>query len=211
MSLLEQLKNNKGTVSSALGKSLAEQVLKENNKILIEAVKLITFNDKNVRASAAKIFEMVAEKKPELVKEYLENLLPCLGVQEAQTRWMIIRTLGLCSKLNPEIAIKAISNAQKFLEDKNAGACLWNRTIFYLGCVGTLSEKNAQQTFSILEKALKEIPNQEDTILDAFIKIIKTANSEIKSEIIKRTKEYANHLKISIRTKVNKILKLSNA
>jgi len=67
MPILNQLQKNKGTLSSALGKSLAEKVLKGEKGILNEAVELINYDDKNVRAGAAKIIEIVAEKKPELV------------------------------------------------------------------------------------------------------------------------------------------------
>jgi len=42
--------------------------------ILKEAVELVRFDDKNVRAGAAKIIEKVTEKKPELVANYLNTL-----------------------------------------------------------------------------------------------------------------------------------------
>lgn len=38
MSIFEKLKLNKGTVSSALGKELASEVLKGNNEALKEAI-----------------------------------------------------------------------------------------------------------------------------------------------------------------------------
>ncbi len=63
MKLLNQLKNNKGTVSSALGKTLAQEALKGNNDILSEAFELVLFDDKNVRSGAGKIIEQVAEKR----------------------------------------------------------------------------------------------------------------------------------------------------
>ncbi|MFH1520054.1 MAG: HEAT repeat domain-containing protein [Candidatus Micrarchaeota archaeon] len=105
MNILNQLQQNKGAVSSKLGKELAEKVLKGDNVILKEAVQLCSFNDKNVRAGAAKIIEKVAEKKPELVSSYLKELFPALDSPEPQTRWMIIYAFGYCAKLNPDIAV----------------------------------------------------------------------------------------------------------
>ena len=64
MGLLEKLKKNKGTVSSALGKELAAKVLAGDRELLNEAVELCLFDKENpksksVRAGAAKIVEIV--------------------------------------------------------------------------------------------------------------------------------------------------------
>jgi hypothetical protein len=84
MSIFESLMNNKGTVSSALGKKYAEEVLQGNLGILKEAIKLVSFDARNIaikqlRAGAAKTFEVAAEEKPELVAPDLEKLLPTLS------------------------------------------------------------------------------------------------------------------------------------
>jgi hypothetical protein len=67
MNLLDQLKSNKGTVSSALGKELAEKVLKGDKSILEQAIDYVSYDldnqkSKGIRAGAAKILEKVAEK-----------------------------------------------------------------------------------------------------------------------------------------------------
>jgi hypothetical protein len=105
MSIFEQLSNNKGTVSSALGKVLAKKALDGQISILLECVDLASYkpsapNQKHIRSGAAKVIEIVAENRPELVAPYLEKLLPALSVKEPQTRWMIIRTMGFCAHLN---------------------------------------------------------------------------------------------------------------
>jgi hypothetical protein len=158
MPILQQLQKNRGTISSALGKSPAQKVLEGNKEILKEAVELIEYNSKDVRAEAAKIIEKVAEKKPELVVSYLKDLLPALELPEPQTKWMIIHTLGLCAKLNPSISIKGIDKAKAFLET-DSGVCLWDRTILYLGYVGAISRECANEVFPILERALTVVPS----------------------------------------------------
>jgi len=139
MSILSKLQNNKGTVSSSLGKSLGQQVLKGDRDILSEAINIISFDDKNVRSGAAKIIETVAEKKPEYVSPYLSRLLPSLEVQEPQTRWVILHVLGLCAKLEPHISLKAFPKAEQFLKE-SSGMCFWDRSITYLGYIGSISE-----------------------------------------------------------------------
>jgi len=103
MTLLEQLKANKGTVSSALGKELAMKVLGSASEILLQAINLTRFepdkvNSKNVRAGAAKIIEKVAERKPGLVSPHLEKLLPAFEMPEPQTEWMLMMAFGYCAK-----------------------------------------------------------------------------------------------------------------
>ena len=79
MDLLDQLANNKGTVSSALGKELAERVLKGDKSILEQATGYVSYDldnqkSKGIRAGAAKILEKVAEKQPDLIANKLDKL-----------------------------------------------------------------------------------------------------------------------------------------
>ena len=106
MTIFAQLSTNKGTVSSVLGKTLAQQVLQEGRSdILLECIDLSSYEatspaSRHIRAGAAKVVEIVAEAQPELVAPHLEKLLPALAVAEPQTCWMIIRVMGFCARLN---------------------------------------------------------------------------------------------------------------
>jgi hypothetical protein len=81
MNIFEQLSTNKGTVSSALGKTLAQKVLQENRvDILMECIGFTSYEvtkpaSRNIRSGAAKVVEIVAEKQPELVAPHLEKLI----------------------------------------------------------------------------------------------------------------------------------------
>jgi hypothetical protein len=124
VSILSQLEKNKGTISSKLGKALTRDVLAGETAILNEAVDLLAHEDKQVRAGAAKIVEQVALSDPSLVVEFLPRLLPALEVDEPQTRWMAIHTLGLCAALDTPTALEALPKAEAFIEAES-GACLW--------------------------------------------------------------------------------------
>jgi len=206
MSILLQLQQNKGTISSALGKSLAEKVLSGKTEILNEAVSLIKNEDKNVRAGAAKIIEMVAEKKPEFVADYLDKLLSGLEVPEPQTRWMLIHTFGYCAKLNPTVAIKAFDKAKDFLK-ADSGACLWNRTILYLGDMSAVSKEQAKKVFPVLEEAISAIPSQIKTVLEGFEKMIPVLDTKQKEIILKYAEKYSLDKKSSVSNKAKKLIK----
>jgi hypothetical protein len=178
MSILDQLSTNKGTVSSALGKTLAQKVLQEGqDEILTECITLSSFESskaasKHIRSGAAKVVEIVAEKRPELVAPHLESLLPALSVTEPQTRWMIIRVMGFCAHLNQPVAQKAISLAEKYLDKKNEGLCLASSADLFLGDFGALSPQAAEQVFPILEFSMDTaITNEQDWLLEALLKV----------------------------------------
>jgi hypothetical protein len=163
MSLLEDLKINKGTVSSSLGKKLATEVLNGNNALLNDAVELSCYQlnnkeMKNIRAGAAKIVECVAMEKPELVASYLEKLLPALSAMEPQTRWMTIRTVGLCASYQPEIARQALPFAKKYIREKVDGQlCLVSSVDLFLGDYGAISVDTAKEAYPVLLDSIDNV------------------------------------------------------
>ncbi|MFC2137510.1 HEAT repeat domain-containing protein [Bacteroidota bacterium] len=214
MAIFSKLENNKGTISSAIGKQLAQEVLEGNLEILQEAVLLSSYKKKDkkaksIRAGAAKIIEVVAEIKPELVSPYLEDLLPALTVDEPQTKWMTIRTMGFYAHLNKKVAEKAIPYADEYIT-KNDGLCLTSSSDLFLGDFGALSKENAKKVFPILEKSMKDvIQNEQDWIIESCIKIFKNLDKKEQDKIIQFVKLWEEFPRKSTKVRVKKLLKLS--
>lgn len=212
MELLDLLKQNKGTVSSALGKELALQVLSGNLELLKEAVEHTSYDSENpksksIRAGAAKIVEKVAEKKPELVAPYLENLLPALEMPEPQTRWMIILAFGYCMSHNPDVALKGIDFAKSYI-DENKGVCLRGAAHLYLGRAGAVSEAKANDVFPILLNALdKASINEVDWIIEAFIRFSHHLTKSEKEILQNTVTLYCNAPKKATLKRIEKLLK----
>ncbi len=213
MNLLEQLETNKGTVSSALGKKLASDVLSGNKQILDEAISLASFEienkkAKNIRAGAAKIIEIVGEKQPILVAPSLDKLLLALEAPEPQTRWMIIRTMGFCAIKNEKIAEKAIKFAEAYIEQKE-GLCIKSSADLFLGDYGSISPKNAMAIFPLLEKSLQHIIiNEEDWLMEAFLKIFNNLGSNEKEIILSFARINLDAPKKSSQKRAQKLIKL---
>ena len=212
MSIFEQLSNNKGTVSSALGKSLAQKVLNGQIEILSECIDLVSFEasvpaQKNIRSGAAKVVEIVAEKQPELVAPHLKKLLPALSVKEPQTRWMIIRTMGFCAHLNKPIAQKAIAYAEKYIDNKE-GLCLSSSADLFLGDFGTISKRDAQRVFPILTQSIENLVfNEQDWLLEAFLKIFKNLDEEEQKEVFKFAEHWQYSARKSTQQRTRKLLR----
>jgi hypothetical protein len=213
MNIFEQLSNNKGTVSSALGKALAQKVLKGQIGILSECIELSSFEaeipaQKHIRSGAAKVVEIVAEKQPELVAPHLEKLLPALSVKEPQTRWMTIRTMGFCAHLNQSIAGKAIKYAEAYLQDKKDGLVLASSADLFLGDFGALSKKDAQKVFSILSLSSENlVTNEQDWILEAMLKILPNLDKDDQAEVFKFAEHWQYSARKSTQQRARKILR----
>jgi hypothetical protein len=213
MNIFEQLSNNKGTVSSALGKAFAQKVLKGQFDILSECIELSSFEEdtpaqKHIRSGAAKVVELVAEKQPELVAPHLEKLLPALSVKEPQTRWMTIRTMGFCAHLNKSIASKAIKYAEAYLQDKKEGLVLASSADLFLGDFGALSQKDAQKVFPILSLSTENlIANEQDWILEALLKMLPNLGKDEQSEAFKFAEHWQYSTRKSTQQRTRKILR----
>jgi hypothetical protein len=212
MGVFDLLLKNKGTVSSALSKKLGLSVLDGDIAVLREAIKYCTYNledvkSKNIRAAAGKIVEVVAQKKPELVAPHLEKLLGALTAREPQTRWIIIRTMGLCARLNEKTAEKAIPFAKRYIEVKE-GLCLSSSADLFLADFGSISKKNAKKVFPILEQSISNyVYNEQDWILEACAKIAGNLGEKEKAVILAFAKKWENSSRKATQNRAKKILK----
>lgn len=206
MTLLEQLQENKGTVSSSLGKQLAIDVLNGDRKILTEALKLIHFDDKNVRSGSAKIIEKVAESKPELVSPYLSDLNECMNYEEAQTRWMVLHIAGLCAKLQPKTSRDLFGEAAKYL-DKKYGTVLNDRAITYFGYMGAVSKKDCETCFPHLINSFVLHPNRVTRVFESFERMMDVLSDEQKNILLKYINKYMADKKPSTSLAAKKIFK----
>jgi hypothetical protein len=215
MEIFELLKNNKGTTSSALGKELASKVINGDHSILLEAIKYVTYDienpkSKSIRAGAAKIIEIVSQKKPELVAFELNMIKPALRVSEPQTRWMLMQTFGFCAKLNPKDAISVLDYSKQYLAE-NAGVCLSGAVHLYLGRIGATSNKTANEVLIILDDSLKTASENEiDWILEGFFCIIDNLDSNSKILIQNNAELFLNSKKKSTQKRAQKIIKKIN-
>lgn len=214
MSIFEQLSNNKGTVSSALGKALARKVLLEcRTDILSECINLVSYeasspDSRHIRSGAAKVVEIVAEKQPELVAPHLGKLFAALSVSEPQTRWMIIRVMGFCAHLNKPVAQKAIAYAEKYIDSKE-GLCIASSADLFLGDLGAVSKKDAQKVFPILEQSMETaIENEQDWLLEACYKVFPNLEKTEQEVVLKFAQHWQYSTRKSTQQRAGKILRL---
>jgi hypothetical protein len=213
MNVFDPLSKNKGTTSSALSKTLAQNILNGQTSLLLDCIDLVSYNlealdQKHIRAGASKVVEIVSLNRPDLVAPHLQKLLPALSVGEPQTRWMIIRTMGFCAPLNKPVAEKAIAYAEKFIKHKE-GLSLASSTDLFLGDFGAIGKDNAQKAFPLLEESMKNlIANEQDWLLEALFRMFQNLDAKQQALCFEFARSWQNTPRKSTRQRVRMILRL---
>jgi len=214
MNTFEMLSENKGTISSALSKKMAKEVQSSQSEILTDCIDLSSYqtenpSQKNIRAGAAKVVEIIAEIKPDWVAPNLKKLLPALTVDEPQTRWMVLRIMGFCAHLNKNIAQQAIIFAEKVLLNKKDGLCLASSADLFLGNFGAISLEDAKKVFSILELSSENpLLNEQDWLLEAFYKIFPNLGKDEQDIVLKFAEGWQYSSRKSTQERTRKIMNL---
>jgi HEAT repeat protein len=205
MNLLEKLQNNKGLVSSALSKELAKHYFEGDKQIFEDALQLLGNESKSVRSGSMVIIEEVANKQPDLVAPHLKELLPALEVEEPQTRWVALRTLGKCAHLEPDVAKEGMKKIDKFLGEESLA--LKDSVITYLGYIGSLSTEDAPEIFPQLERTLSSVPKRITRVFESFQRMIPVLGEEEKKKLAKLAETYSMDEKPSIAKAAKKTAK----
>lgn len=213
MNIFDLLSNTEGTASGALSKSLAQNILNGQISILLECLDLVAYQttvpcQKHVRSGAAKVVEIVALNRSDLVAPHLQKLMPALAVKELQTRGMVLRTMGFCAHLNKPVAQNAIPYARKYIDHKE-GLSLASSTDLFLGDFGAISEEDAQRVFPILEQSMENIiTNEQDWLLEALFRVFQNLSQPEREKCLEFAERWQSSPRKSTQPRVKKILRL---
>jgi uncharacterized protein YndB with AHSA1/START domain len=207
MPLLPQIKPYRGAVTNKkFGEALLQEIAAGNTGTLQDAIKHLTSGEKEQRVNAARLIQRVAATYPQRVAPFLLQLLPALDLPEAQTRWMIMHALRLCAAHNPDDALAALPKAQQIIRAKS-GITLWNATVVYLGYMGATSAENAARVLSLIEQALRELPDLTKAILESYARLLDVADIPTMIHISQEVARYTTSDQPGIRSVANKIVK----
>ncbi len=213
MNIFDLLSNTEGTASGALSKSLAQNILNGQISTLLECLDLVSYqttvpSQKHVRSGAARVVEIVALNRPDLVAPHLQKLMPALSAEEPRTRWMILRVMGFCAHLNKPVAQSAIVYAQNYIDHKE-GLSLASSTDLFLGDFGAISEKDAQTVFPLLERSMENlVANEQDWLLEALFRVFHNLSQPEQEKCLEFAERWQSSPRKSTQQRVKKILRL---
>ena len=135
--------------------------------------------------------------------------MSALSVEEPQTRWAIIRTMGFCAHLNKSVAQKAIPYAKKYIDEKKDGLIIASSADLFLGDFGCISKKDAHRVFPILERSMGNvIENEQDWLLEALYKVYPNVGEAEQKTIKKFAEDWQSSNRKSTQRRAKRILKI---
>jgi uncharacterized protein YndB with AHSA1/START domain len=175
-------------------------------EMLHEAISQLTHPTAEARIQAAQNIHQIAAMHPQQVAPLLARLLPALEAPETATRWMILRTVGLCAAYDPQAAMAALPHAEKFLHTE-CSSPLWNAALVYLGNVGATSAENANRVLPLLEQTLADLPQLTKATLESLARLLEAADIRTLIHIANLARRYTQHSKAGVRASAKKIVK----
>ncbi len=128
--------------------------VESNHGALERLIEELEGRGRRSRQFAAHVIALVADRDPELLSEYVPDLIDALYRPEAQTRWEILDALTL---LVPQEGVKlaeALDGAEAALFD-DASSTLRLSAFRFLATWAALTEKGSAQVWPILDEAIQ--------------------------------------------------------
>lgn len=110
--------------------------------------------------------------------------------------------------MGKELAKEILSGNTELLKKTVDGQlCLVGATDVFLGDYGAISRKNTEEVFSLLiESTNNVILNEQDWIMEAFIKILKFLDTKEKLMVLEFANNYKEHPRNTTRQRIKKII-----
>jgi hypothetical protein len=116
--------------------------------------------------------------------------------------------MGYCAHLNKAVAQKAIIYAEKYIQAKE-GLCIASSADLFLGDFGAISEDDARQIFPLLEMSMEKVLfNEEDWLLEAFMKLFTKLKKDEQEEVIKFAQRWQYASKKTTQQRAKKIMNM---
>jgi hypothetical protein len=205
MEILNQLSSRKGDKTEDSNKIVAEKCI-AGPRMLAEIAVGLEDKDKKLQSDCIEVFTLVSEKKPELIVQYADNVLPLLSSKETKTRWEAVHTLSYIAEKIPDI-ISAILPVLQSLIEKDKSTIVRDYAIDAVANYAKINVKTSEESYELLKFALnlwgkkhaRQVIRGFNYVLDNF--------SDCKAEINLLVQPYLSANKKVVAAEAKKIVK----
>ena len=153
MEILNQLSSQKGDKTEDSNKMVADKCI-ANPRLLAEIAVGLEDKDKKLQSDCMEVCTLVSEKKPELVVQYAENIVPLLSSKETKTRWEAVHTLSFIAEKIPDVILSILPTLQSFIE-KDKSTIVRDYTIDTIANYAKVSVETSDKAYELLKYALE--------------------------------------------------------
>ena len=207
MDILNQLSSRKGDKTEDSNKIVAEKCI-ANPRLLAEIADGLVETQclASLRSDCIEVFTLVAEKKPELIVPYAENVIPLLHSKETKTRWEAVHTLSFIAANIPDVIFSMLPTLQSLIE-KDKSTIVRDYAMDTVANYAKVSAETSAQSYEILkfalelwsEKHAKQVLRGFNYVLDNY--------TDCKAEIHSLVQPYLSANKKIVATEATKIVK----
>ena len=205
MEILNQLSSQKGDKTEDSNKIVAEKCI-VNPRLLAEIAIGLEDKDKKLQSDCIEVFTLVSEKKPELIVQYAENILPLLSSKEAKTRWEAVHTLSYIADKIPDIVSSVLPTLQSLIE-KDKSTIVRDYAIDTIANYAKICIKTSEESYGLL-KSFLELWGEKHArqVLRGFNYVLDNC-SDYKAEIYLLVQPYLSANKKIVATEAKKLIK----
>ena len=205
MEILKQLSSQKGDKTEASNIIVAEKCV-ANPRILAEIAVGLEDTDKKLQADCMEVFTFVAEKKPEFVVPYADNILPLLYSKETKARWETVHTLSFIADKIPDVILSILPVLQSLIE-KDKSTIVRDYAMDTVANYAKVNAETSGKSYELLKYALKLWGEKHaKQVFKGFNHVLNNC-SDYKAEINLLVQPYLSANKKIVATEAKKILK----
>lgn len=120
--LIEQLASSLGRADEAPNIALAEKISKGSDKHVVqELIGLLSSSKTAIRSDAIKVVYELAERKPDLIIPYYEDILALLSHKDNRLKWGAMAALSAIARKNP---VRLVNHLSQILEAMDTGSVI---------------------------------------------------------------------------------------
>jgi len=205
MKILNQLSSQKGDKTEDSNKIVAEKCI-ANPRLLADIAIGLEDKDKKLQSDCMEVFTLVSEKKPELIVQYAENIVPLLYSKQSKIRWEAAHTLSFIAEKIPDVISSILPVFQSLIE-KDESTIVRDYAIDTIANYAKINVKTSVEAYKLLkfvldlwdEKHARQVFRGFNHVLDNI--------SDYKSEISSLVQPYLSANKKIVATEAMKIVK----
>ena len=205
MKILNQLSSQKGDKTEDSNKIVAEKCI-ANPRLLADIAIGLEDKDKKLQSDCMEVFTLVSEKKPELIVQYAENIVPLLYSKQSKIRWEAAHTLSFIAEKIPDVISSILPVFQSLIE-KDESTIVRDYAIDTIANYAKINVKTSVEAYKLLkfvldlwdEKHARQVFRGFNHVLDNI--------SDYKSEISSLVQPYLSANKKIVATEAKKIIK----
>lgn len=206
MNIISQLSSQTGDKTEGSNIRVAQLCLK-NPKLLDDLAQALKEKDNALVGDIAEVFTKVAEQKPQLVKPYLQELIPLLAHKYTRARWEAMHALALTAEIATDV-ITPLLPQLKGMSITDTSTIVRDYCVVAISNYAKTNKKAAREALVALELILEQWKEKQAARVFQGLQNIIEVDPTLKSEVLSLAKPFEQSSKSSVKKAYKSLMKV---